>query len=196
MYTTHHEFATPKMFFRYIDDDIKLSLSIPQYAEELFKLTDRNRDFLKEWLPWLDRIAQVSDTKDFLEAQLLKFQQGEALHVTIFYQNKLAGVVGYNEIDRANKIGYLGYWLGREYNGKGIMTQSVRELIEIGFDYYAFNRIDLRCAVANSRSRAIPERLGFTNEGIIRQAEKLSDRYVDHVVYGLLKDEYQNSQPS
>ena len=184
------------MFFRQVSNEIELSLSIPQYAEELFKLSDRNRNFLKEWLPWLDRITQESDTKDFLEAQLLKFQQGEALHVTIFYQNKLAGVVGYNEIDRANKIGYLGYWLGREYNGKGIMTQSVRELIEIGFDYYAFNRIDLRCAVANSRSRAIPERLGFTNEGIIRQAEKLSDRYVDHVVYGLLKDEYQNSQPS
>ena len=184
------------MFFRYIDDNIKLSLSIPQYAEELFKLTDRNRDFLQQWLPWLDRVTQVSNTKDFLETQLLRFQRGEALHVTIFYQNKIAGVLGYNEIDRASKIGYLGYWLGREYNGRGIMTRSVRELIKIGFDYYTLNRIDLRCAVANNRSRAIPERLGFTNEGIIRQAEKLGDRYVDHVIYGLLKDEYQNSQTS
>ena len=218
------------MFFRQIDNDIALSLSIPQYAEELFELTDRNREFLQQWLPWLDRIKAASDTKDFIEAQLLRFQQGEALHVIIFYQRKIAGVVGYNEIDRANSIGHLGYWLAREYNGKGIMTKSVRELIEIGFDYYNLNRIDIRCAIANSRSRAIPERLGFKNEGVIRQAEKLSDkpngqgvsptlserptaslarasrlcrltttgdatasraslRYVDHVVYGLLKED-------
>lgn len=178
------------MFFRQVSNEIELSLSIPQYAEELFKLTNTNRKFLQQWLPWLDRVTEASDTKDFLEAQLLKFQQGKALHVTIFHQNKIAGVLGYNKIDRANKIGHLGYWLALEYNGRGIMTQSVRELIEIGFDYYTLNRIDLRCAVANSRSRAIAERLGFRNEGTIRQAEKLNDRYVDHVVYGLLKSEY------
>ena len=177
------------MFFRQIDKDIALSLSIPQYAEELFELTDRNREFLQQWLPWLDRIKAASDTKDFIEAQLLRFQQGEALHVTIFYRQKIAGVVGYNEIDRDNNIGHLGYWLASEYNSKGIMTKSVRELIEIGFDYYKLNRIDIRCAEGNSRSRAIPERLGFKNEGVIRQAEKLTNRYVDHVVYGLLKED-------
>ena len=177
------------MFFRQIDKDIAISLSIPQYAEELFELTDRNRDFLQQWLPWLDKIKAASDTKDFIEVQLLRFQQGEALHVTIFYRQKIAGVVGYNQIDRDNSIGHLGYWLASKYNSKGIMTKSVRELIEIGFDYYKLNRIDIRCAVANSRSRAIPERLGFKNEGVMRQAAFLSDRYVDHVVYGLLKED-------
>lgn len=185
------------MFFRQINKDIALSLSIPQYAEELFELTDRNRDFLQQWLSWLNRIKVASDTKDFIEAQLLRFQRGEALHVTIFYQDQIAGVVGYNQIDRDNNIGHLGYWLAKEYNGKGIMTKSVRELIEIGFDYYNLNRIDIRCAEGNSRSRAIPERLGFKNEGVIRQGEKLSDkpngmtslRYVNHVVYGLLKED-------
>lgn len=51
------------MFFREIDCDLKLSLSIPQYAEELFKLTDRNRNFLKQWLPWIDNVQKVSDTQ-------------------------------------------------------------------------------------------------------------------------------------
>jgi ribosomal-protein-serine acetyltransferase len=68
------------------------------------------------------------------------------------------------------------------------MTKSVAELIEIGRSYYALNRFDIRCAVENNRSRAIPERLGFQNEGIIRHAEKVYDKYLDHVVYGLLKN--------
>ena len=176
------------MFFREIDRDLKLSLSIPQYAEELFELTDRNRDFLKQWLPWLDSVREISDTRDFLELQLLRFQKGEALHITIFYRDKIAGLVGYNQIDRDNNIGHIGYWLGQEYNGKGIMTKSVRELIEIGCLYYSLRRFDIRCAINNNRSRAIPERLGFQNEGIIRQAEKVYDNYFDHVIYGLLKN--------
>lgn len=178
------------MFFRQVDDKIRLSLSIPQYAMEMFELTNKNRVFLKQWLPWLDKINKPVDTKRFLECQLLKFQQSEALHITILYENKIAGVLGFNQIDEANRIGHIGYWLGQEYNGKGIMTKSVRELIEVGFEYYSLERVDIRCAVKNNRSRAIPERLNFQQEGIIRQAEKLYNRYLDHVVYGLLRNEY------
>lgn len=175
------------MFFREIDRDIKLSLSIPQYTEELFQLINKNRKFLKQWLPWLDNVKEASDTKEFIELQLLRFQQQEALHITILYRDRIAGVLGYNKIDRINNIGYIGYWLGQEYNGKGIMTKSVRELIEIGHSYYSLHRFDIRCAIENSRSRAIPERLGFKNEGIIRHAAKVYDLYQDHVIYGLLK---------
>jgi ribosomal-protein-serine acetyltransferase len=177
------------MFFRQIDRDIQLSLSIPQYAEKLFQLTDKNRTFLKQWLPWLDNIQNPSDTKEFIESQLLKFQQGTSLHITILYQDNIAGVVGFNQIDQVNSIGYIGYWLGYEFNGRGIMTKSVKELIEIGHTYYSLNRFDIRCAVENNRSRAIPERLGFKNEGIIRRAEKVYKQYLDHVVYGLLKND-------
>jgi len=87
---------------------------------------------------------------------------------------------------RFNNIGHLGYWLGQEYNGMGLMTQSVRDVIKVGREYYHLNRIDIRCAVENNRSRHIPERLGFQQEGIIRQAEKLTHGYVDHVIYGLV----------
>ena len=180
------------MFFREIDTDIKVSLSIPQYADELFSLTDKNRTFLKQWLPWLDKILKPSDTKDFIQLQLLRFRRGNSLSETIFYKNRIAGVLGYNQIDSANGIGYIGYWLGEEFNGKGIMTLAVKDLIRLGFEYFPIQRIDIRCAVENSKSRAIPERLGFRNEGVLRNAQKLYDKYVDHVVYGLLIDEFES----
>ena len=107
--------------------------------------------------------------------------------MTIFYQDKIAGVLGYNRIDPVNGIGYAGYWLAQEYNGKGIMTESVKDLVQLGLEYYSLNRIDIRCAVDNHKSRAIPERLGFQQEGIIRGAEKVNGKHLDHVVYGLLQ---------
>jgi ribosomal-protein-serine acetyltransferase len=181
--------AAKRMFFRRLNDEVKLSLSIPQYAEELFELTDRNRAFLKRWLPWLDTVKKPSDTREFIEAQLMRFQRGEALHVTIFHRDGIAGVLGYNRIDRINDIGYIGYWLAQEYNGKGMMTESVKDLIALGFDYYSLNRIEIHCAAENRKSRAIPERLGFRQEGVIRQAEKVCGGHLDLVVYGLLKQE-------
>ncbi len=66
------------------------------------------------------------------------------------------------------------------------MTEAVKDLIRLGFKHWPMQKIEIRCAVKNSKSRAIPERLGFTNEGTIRRAEKVYDRYNDHVVYGIL----------
>ncbi len=177
------------MFFRHINDETQLSLSIPAYAEQLFALTDRNRDFLKQWLPWLDGVTRPEHSREFINSQLLAFQQGRALHCSILYRGQLAGVLAYNSIDRANGTGHVGYWLGREYNGKGLMTECLRDLVTVGFRYYALNRIEVRCAAGNHKSRAIPERLGFRREAVLRQQEWLYDKYVDHVVYGLLKSE-------
>ncbi|MBN4080562.1 GNAT family N-acetyltransferase [Beggiatoa alba] len=177
------------MFLRQIDTDIKLSLTIVQYADELFSLIDNNRNFLKTWLSWVDEIQKPGDTKNFIQLQLSKLHESEALHQTIFYKGKIAGVLSYNKIDREKGIGYIGYWLGKEYNGKGIMTLAVRDLIKLGFDHLPIQKVDIRCAVENSKSRAIAERLGFKNKGIIRRAEKVDGKYHDHVVYGLLQDE-------
>ncbi len=174
------------MFSRIITDEISISLAIPHHAEAIFALTDRNRQYLRRWLPWLDGTKAASDTKPFLDQQLLRFARGEALLATVFYRGALAGVAGFHLIDRANRIGSIGYWLGEEFNGKGIMTSVVGELIGIGKAFYSLQRIEIRCATDNLRSRAIPERLGFTHEGTLRRAERLYERCLDLEVYVLL----------
>ena len=67
------------------------------------------------------------------------------------------------------------------------MSENVKGLIGVGFKYYSLNRIEIRCAADNHKSRAIAERLGFQQEGIVRLAEKAYGKYLDHIVYGLLK---------
>jgi RimJ/RimL family protein N-acetyltransferase len=50
-------------------------------------------------------------------------------------------------------------------------------------------RVEIRAAPENARSRAIPERLGFTQEGTLRQVERVGDRYLDNVVYAMLAED-------
>jgi len=52
------------------------------------------------------------------------------------------------------------------------------------------HKVVISCAIDNPRSRAVAERLGFVQEGILRQVGRLRDRYVDIVFYGLLVDEW------
>ncbi len=69
------------------------------------------------------------------------------------------------------------------------MTASCRAFVSHAFFTWKLNRVTIECATQNTRSRAIPERLGFKLEGITREIEWLRDHYVDHALYGLLKSD-------
>lgn len=178
------------MFVHKVDDEIYLKLIDFQDAEAVFRLTEESRAYLREWLPWLDTIKRIEDTKVFIETSAKGFAENKSMNTVIFYKDQVAGIAGFNELDWANKIAYIGYWLGKDFQGYGIMTRVVRSLTEYAFRILNFNRVEIRAAVANSKSRAIPERLGYSQEGIIHDAEWLYDHYVDHVVYGMLKKQW------
>ena len=137
-------------------------------------------------------MESVEDTARHIQSRLdeLVDNGGYPKSFAIIYNGKIAGTIGFNDIYKANKIGVVGYWLGEEFQGKGIMSKALKTLIDYGFKDLKLNRIEARVAVGNIKSRAIPERLGFTEEGKVRQAEWLYDHYVDHVIYGLLADEW------
>ncbi len=178
------------MFYRRINENIHVSLSIPAYADKMYDLIVENRKYLRKWLPWANDVRGAADTKAFIHLQLKRFANGEALNESVFYKGELAGVLGYNQIDHVNSIGYIGYWLGEQYTGMGIMTLSITDLIAIGFTYLSLEKIDIRCARDNNKSRAIPERIGFKEEGVLRKAQKIQHSHYDLVIYGLLKEEF------
>jgi ribosomal-protein-serine acetyltransferase len=84
----------------------------------------------------------------------------------------------------------IGYWLAAEAVGKGLATQAARAALDYLFRELKLNRVEILCAVDNERSQAIPKRLGFTQEGVLRQAHWITNRYVDHALYALLAEEW------
>jgi len=104
----------------------------------------------------------------------------------------ICGVVGFHELNQQHKIGSIGYWLAQNYSGNGIITTATRKLLEIGFSKFQLNKIEIRCAEPNIKSRAVPERLGFTYEATLRDCEWLYSQYVDHAIYSMLASEYRS----
>lgn len=178
------------MFFYEVDNEIQLKLITQNDAEEIFAFIDRSRDYLREWLGWVDHTTTVEQTRAFAAMNLEKFAKDEALDTAIIYNGQFVGKVSINTINRSLKKCEIGYFLDEEFQGEGIMTRAVKGIIDIAFNEYKLEKVEIRAAVENSKSRQIAERLGFMHEGTIRQAEWLYNHYVDHAVYGLLANEW------
>ena len=159
-------------------------------AEQLFRVTDNNRQYLRQWLPWLDSIKRVEDSRAFIRAVQAQSSHNNGTQLAIRLNQKIVGVVGHHQVDWRNRLTSLGYWLSEDYQGRGVVTAACRALVTNAFNDARLNRVEIRCAVSNGKSRAIPERLGFRQEGLLRDAEWLYDHFVDHVVYAMLAGDW------
>ncbi len=173
-----------------VDEETQLRPLEERYAEEYFALIERNRAYLQEWMPWASYENSLEDIKAYMKNTLLQFANNEGLQAGIWHQNKLVGSIGYPSLDWPDRKVEIGYWIDASMQGKGLVTKACKLLVTFAFEQYNLNKVEIHCAPGNTRSRAIPERLGFTQEGVIRQAEWCKDHYNDIVVYGMLASEW------
>jgi ribosomal-protein-serine acetyltransferase len=125
--------------------------------------------------------------RDYHRTSLQKFAaDGDEIGLNIVFKSEIVGGIGFHRINRNDKSAEIGYWLAKSATGKGLVIRSVTRLIDYGFDEMKLNRIVIKCVPENEKSRAIPEKLGFTLEGVEREGGWLHTRYVDHIVYSML----------
>lgn len=156
-------------------------------ADELFAVIDANREHLGAWMPWVGSENKPEDVLPFIRATRKQLADNNGLQTTIVDPDgRIVGMIGVHGIDWANRKTSIGYWLARDHQGRGIMTAAVRAYVDHAFGAWLLNRVTIEAAVGNARSRAIPERLGFREEGMLRESERVGDRMLDHVVYGML----------
>ncbi len=177
-----------------IDDDTELRLVEERHTEELFALVDRNRAYLREWLPWLDDTTTLEDERAFVRSSLEGFAKGTTIEFAIWHLGRISGGIGLHFIDEANRSGEIGYWVSEDLQGKGLVTRACVEVLDHAFGNLGLNRVVIRVDVGNTRSRAIPERLGFTEEGVTRQSDWLYTRFRDMALYSVLAEEWKRAK--
>jgi len=171
-----------------IDTEVYLRTLQMSDAERIFELVDQNRHHLSKWLPWVDGTETVEDTKAFLEHVESSYASQKGLHFGIIYQGQFMGLIGLR-FESGHHTANIGYWLSKAATGQGLVTRAVQQICKYGFEHRNLIRIEIRAATENKSSRRIPERLGFTQEGVLRSCEKLGDRFVDHCMYSLLSSD-------
>jgi ribosomal-protein-serine acetyltransferase len=163
-------------------------------AVELQALVEANRDYLAQWLPWAADQNLAAAEKFIAEAEA-QLARDDGFQAKIAPEGEILGIVGFHSVDRTHRNTTIGYWLAASAQGRGLMTAAVRALVDLAFQEWGLHRVEIHCAPGNHRSRAIPERLGFREEGTLRETERFGDRYLDSVVYGLLEREWSVTSP-
>lgn len=177
----------------HVQEDLRLELTNTRHAEALFFAIDHNREHLSKFLSWVKNMQSVTDTVRYIKnCEQLHLAEKEVSFV-ICHQERLVGRIGLHHLDILNKNAAIGYWLTSDAEGKGIISTACKKIISYGFGELGLNRIEIKAATQNRRSRAVPARLNFTEEGILRQAELVNHQFVDLVLYSLLKEEWNNS---
>lgn len=175
--------------------------------DALLDLAQANRE-----MPWLDWWMDREGNRALVETSMQQQRETGGMWAGIWFRGQLSGVLGLTGVNRWNRSARLDYWLGAAFQGQGLVTRAAAALLQYGFTELKLNRIQITCAVANGRSRAVAERLGFTPEGTLRQAERFNhrvhletefapgglsepdesgNRYFDHAIYSLLRPEWQ-----
>jgi ribosomal-protein-serine acetyltransferase len=161
------------MLRRELPNGYALRLLEESDADELFALIDANRAHLERWMPWVEHEHEPADVLPFIRGTRRQIADNDGMQTAIVAPDRrIVGMVGFHSIDWMNRKSSIGYWLARDEQGRGTMTEAVRAHVE------------------NARSRAIPERLGFREEGVLRQVERVGGRMLDGVVYAMLADDW------
>ena len=187
----------PARFALCLDRDRELYLALfeREDAPELGRLVAANESHLRPWMPWVDGDRPASQLA-FIEGRALPgFAGADGFECAIVLGGAIIGAAGVHDVSSRTRRGSIGYWIDAGAQGNGYVTKAVEAIVDrcftVGvFDGEPFERIDVLAEVDNLRSRAVPERLGFTFEGVLRRHRHNGSRYADFAVYSLLRGEY------
>jgi len=189
--------VTTALFTWPLGDDAVLIPRTAAVAEAHLALVEVNYKRLAGWFP---DAFQEPPTLEEVRANLARAGQGwlEGSLLPLSIAVKAEGgwrLVGWAqlEIDRAGRRAEVGYWLDAGFVGRGLVTRAVTAMLDHAFGPLGLDRVGLQTTIDNQRSRSVAQRLGFTQEGVLREYAAFPDERRDLVVYGLLAREWRKA---
>ncbi len=135
----------------------------------------------------------IENALQFIGFAIQKYELKEDFHMCIRLLNgEFIGLCALVNIDKLNRKAELGYWVGAKYRGKGFAKEALRLIIGFGFSYLDLNRIYAKVLVHNERSVNLLNSLNFRKEGTNRDDVFHDGRFMDDVIFGVLKREYKD----
>ncbi|MEX2275063.1 MAG: GNAT family protein [Actinomycetota bacterium] len=171
-----------------VDGSTELRAPRDEDAGPLFELIDADRERLAAWLPWVDLTREVEHELAFLQRSRLEASEGRSLALVLWHRNRPVGSMGFGRFEPLDRLGEIGYWIAASHEGRGLVTRAVAALTTYGFQTLGLHRTEILVAVDNLRSRAVPERLGFAQESVLRSRTRSSEGFHDAVLYSVLED--------
>ncbi len=144
--------------------------------------------------PWEPTWAADELSRAAYRRRLRRYQQAERDGTGFMFfvfdrkSNEIAGGCQLSNVRQgvAQSAATLGYWMGKKFAGQGLMSDAVATLVRHAFDRLGFHRIEAACLPANTASRRVLTKSGFTAEGTARKYLKINGEWQDHLLFAII----------
>lgn len=163
----------------------------------LFDAVDESRKHILPWMPWGPGHAKPEDSEAFVRQARARYDRREDLPLAFFDRNtrRFLGGTGLHRIDWNVRAFEIGYWIRASAQGHGYVTETAHLLTQMAFEVLEAKRVSITVAVANTRSAAVPKRLGFALEGTLRNSIKDANGNLhDRLVFGMTPQDWSARQ--
>lgn len=170
----------------------------PGDAEAIWEAVEESREQARQWLPWVDQTISIEDCVASGRRGLANWITREDLGVCLYDREtgRYLGGSGLHRINWEIPAFEIGYWLRTSAQGYGYVTEAVQILAGFVFDNFDAQRVFIRCDSLNTRSAAVPRRLGFIQEATLRNECRDNDGELrDTLVFALTADDYKRVKP-
>lgn len=144
-----------------VGEHVRLRQLQPSDAEALFTVTDSNREYLAEWLPWVEGTTSSVDSRAFIDTMLERRQAGAEYGYGIVVDGRVAGHISLMHLNDG-KGPEIGYWIAEDVSGGGRTTAVAQAVSDFGFETLGLPKIIIRADPKNGASNRIAEKLGYT----------------------------------
>jgi ribosomal-protein-alanine N-acetyltransferase len=175
--------------------NIMLKRLLPEHAQELLELRIRNRQYLQPFEPIRDAsyFTAEGQEKDILTGMGDK-DQATSVSFGIFLKetDELAGRVALTGIARGPfQNANLGYFIGQEHRGKGLMTEAVRLCVGYAFEEMGLHRVQAGVMPRNRPSLRVLEKVGFRREGLAKRYLQIHGVWEDHELFAMTREDWE-----
>ena len=170
-----------------VRDNVVLRLVDPSDASSLYEQIEKTRDQLAKFMPWGESTQSIEDERNFLIYCQSRMQEKKLWNASIWIDNKPVGMIDLHNIDLDNQRAEIGYWLGKDYQGNGVMTDSLKRVLQVGFEELKLHKIKLIAEIINEASNDVAKRVGFKLEGQLKDEIYSNGAFHDANLYGIFK---------
>lgn len=167
---------------------IKIRLIKEQDAAELLSLELRNKEFFQLYTSERDEHFYTLDgQQERIDRAIASAAEDTGYYFVILLDGDIIGIIMLSQVVRYNlQSSWIGYFLDKEQNGKGYMTEAVRQVVGFAFDELNFHRLEAGVMPHNIGSIKVLLKEGFHKEGIAKQNVKINGKWQDHQTLAII----------
>lgn len=154
-------------------------------------------EHIRPWLPWYDTHGTLDDTREYIRNTVGRWMLREGLEMGIFSRDDgtFLGGIGLHIRSWHIPAFEIGYWVRQSAEGHGYVSEATRLLTTFAFEGLGARRVMIRCDARNTRSAAVPQRLGYVLEGALRcDGLDTAGQARDTLIYAMIRDDYERAR--